>query len=67
MKWTYSKLTEPDLGFSFFRIQSFVNASFVSGSLTAAVLNIFAFAALSAFRRYLPDALSPCAGEEFHG
>ena len=67
MKWTYSKLTDPDLGFSLFRVQSVVNASFVSGSLTAALLNIAAIAALSAVRRYLPDALSPCIEEACHG
>lgn len=67
MKWTYSKLTEPDLGFSLFRIQSIVNASFASGSLTAALLNIIAVAAFSAARRYLPLALNPCIGEACRG
>lgn len=54
MKWTYTKLAEPGLGLPAFRLQLLINASFVSGSLTGALLNIAAIAAVSLAKRYLP-------------
>lgn len=54
MKWTYTKLAEPDLGLPAFRIQLLINASFVRGSITGALLNIAAIAAVSLAKRYLP-------------
>lgn len=67
MKWTYPQLVEPDLGFSLFRIQSIVSASFASGSLTAALLNLAAIAAVSAARRFLPAVLSSFFAPPCHG
>ena len=54
MKWTYTKLAKPGLGLPAFKIQLLINASFASGSLTGALLNIAAIAAVSLVRRYLP-------------
>ncbi len=60
MKWSRSKIVEADLGFSMFKLQSIINASFVSGSLTAALLNLAAVAVVTAVKLYLPGLL--CLG-----
>tara|TARA_R110002049_G_scaffold160748_1_gene325767 strand:+ start:569 stop:826 length:258 start_codon:yes stop_codon:yes gene_type:complete len=67
MKWAYSKFVEPDLGFSLFKLQSIVNASFGSGPLTAALLNLTAVALVTLVKHHLSDHLRlrsvpPCNG-----
>ena len=60
MNWTRSKIAGADLDFSLFKIQSIINASFVSGSLTAALLNLTAVVVVTAVKQCLPDL--PCLG-----
>lgn len=67
MNWTRSKIAGADLDFSLFKIQSIINASFVSGSLTAALLNLTAVVVVAAVRQCLPDLpgqslVQPCDG-----
>ncbi len=64
MNWTRSKIAETDLDFSLFRIQPIINASFVSGSLTAAMLNLTALVVVTAVKQYLPHLL--CLGVTRH-
>jgi len=58
MHWVQSKFAGSSLDASLLKLQPIVNASFVSGSLTAALLNLTAVAVLSAVRHGLPVFLS---------
>ena len=67
MHWVQSKIAGTSLDASLLKLQPPVTASFVSGSLTAGLLNLAAVAILSAIRQGRPVFLSRGSGRTCNG